>query len=258
MDFHGDPKPLSDEDYANAAERLGCTVAAIKAVAQVESAGQGFFRDGRPKILFERHIFHRLTRGIYSAANPDISCSVPGGYLGGAREYCRLERALALDEKAALESASWGRFQLMGFNCRSAGTVDVFAFVRAMVAGESEQLACFVAFIRSNKLDEALRRRDWPGFARGYNGPSYRKLNYDVRIGQAFDEHSGRALCDRPLLQEGDLGPAVNFLQELLGLERDGLFGPATRRGVLEFQAGADLAQDGIVGAKTWDRLLGG
>ncbi|MGG7377547.1 N-acetylmuramidase domain-containing protein, partial [Escherichia coli] len=40
------------------------------AVIHVESSGAGYQADRRPKILFERHVFHRLTGGRFDAAHP--------------------------------------------------------------------------------------------------------------------------------------------------------------------------------------------
>jgi hypothetical protein len=45
-------KTLTNQDYCIAAKTIGCDVAAVKSVAQVESAGGGFLPDGRCKILF--------------------------------------------------------------------------------------------------------------------------------------------------------------------------------------------------------------
>ena len=50
---------LTIKDYQKAAKELNCEVAAIRAVAEVESLKGGFLPDGRPKILFERHVFHQ-------------------------------------------------------------------------------------------------------------------------------------------------------------------------------------------------------
>ena len=52
-----DVKKLSELDYQDIAKELGCKVAAIKAVADVESSGDVFFSNGKPKILYEAHIF---------------------------------------------------------------------------------------------------------------------------------------------------------------------------------------------------------
>ena len=64
---------LTDEDFERAARRLRCDVPAIKAVAQVESRGAGFLPSGEPKILFEAHIFDRLTAGRFRRSHPRLS-----------------------------------------------------------------------------------------------------------------------------------------------------------------------------------------
>ncbi|WP_305095672.1 N-acetylmuramidase domain-containing protein [Croceibacterium aestuarii] len=258
--FTGDPTPLGIGDYEEAATRLGCTVAAIRAVAQVESAGSGYLPDSRPKILFERHVFHRLTGGAHTAVHPDLSFPSGGGYLGGAREYDRLERAMALDEPAALASASWGKFQVMGFNHALVGEPSLDTFVDTMVSGEPGQLKYFVAFIAATGLADELQRLDWRGFARGYNGSGYERFNYHGKMARAFatfSEGGARTETPMPLLKIGDREPSVTHLQELLGLVTDGDFGPATKSGLIEFQSAKGLYADGVVGQQTWTALLG-
>ena len=136
-------KTISEQAFAEAAEDLGCEIAAIKAVAEVESRGDGFLQDNRPKILFERHIFSRTTGRKYDGSHPDISNRKAGGYQGGAKEHDRLKEAMALDEEAALKSASWGRFQIMGFNHAACGYDSVQDFVAAMEESEDEHLQAF-------------------------------------------------------------------------------------------------------------------
>lgn len=65
-------KTLTEQGYIDAAKELGCEVAAIKAVAEVESRGLGFLPTGEPKILFECHRFFKYTYGKYAISNPDI------------------------------------------------------------------------------------------------------------------------------------------------------------------------------------------
>ncbi|MEW9855865.1 N-acetylmuramidase domain-containing protein [Novosphingobium sp. M1R2S20] len=254
-EFTGNPAPLEISDYVAAARELGCSVAALRAVAHVESAGSGFLPNRRPKILFERHIFHRRTRGEHSAAHPHISSARPGAYLGGAREYERLHAAMALNRTVALESASWGKFQIMGFNHALCGHEDVESFVAGMVAGEGPQLATFTAFLKSAGLADELRRCDWAGFARGYNGPAYAAHAYDRKIGSAHARFLEEE-CARPLLKLGDQGDHVAQLQTLLGARADGAFGPLTLQAVLALQKRNGISADGIVGPVTWARLL--
>ncbi|MBB3035273.1 N-acetylmuramidase domain-containing protein [Alteriqipengyuania lutimaris] len=258
-EFIGDPSPLEAADFERPARSLRCSVPALRAVAQVESAGGGYQRDGRPKILFERHWFHRHTGGKHSQSHSDISWPSWGGYAGGAREYDRLARAIALDREAALKSASWGAFQIMGFNHREVGFDDVDSFVAAMVENSGRQLDAFVEFIKSKRLDDELRRLDWKGFARIYNGKYYWKNKYDEKMARAYRDFSeGGARTDSPfpVLRAGDEGQAVMHLQELLGIATDGDFGPATKAAVTAFQEKKGLHPDGIVGAQTWAALL--
>ncbi len=65
----------------------------------------------------------------------------------------------------------------------------------------------------------------------------------------------------RPSLYEGDSGPSVIDLQNLLkakgySVTADGFFGPKTKTAVALFQKQNGLTDDGIVGPKTWEALL--
>ena len=53
--FHN--KFLSEQDLQEFADRYELELAAVKAVNEIESLGKGFLLDGRPRILFEGHIF---------------------------------------------------------------------------------------------------------------------------------------------------------------------------------------------------------
>lgn len=255
--FAGPATRLDDRAVERAAARIGCEVAAVRAVIDVESRG-GFLPDRRPKILFERHYFSRLTARRFDAEAPEVSNPEWGGYRGGAAEYDRLHRAIALDREAALRSASWGAFQVMGDNFRACGFAGVEPFVAAMVSGEPAQLDAFVTFIRRTGLADELVRRDWAGFARGYNGPAYRTNRYDEKLDAAWRFHSAggpRALSPRPVLRQGDRGDAVAALQRALGIAADGDFGPGTKKAVIAFQKKQGLTADGIVGRGTWAAL---
>lgn len=179
---------LTNRDWQGAAWMLDCDVAAIQAVAAVEAPRGGYLIDGQVTILFERHIFHRRTGGEYSAKHPDISNPRPGGYQGGPAEHERLRRAVALDRAAAIESASWGRFQIMGFNWASAGYASAQDFINGMIlGGQDEHLRAFVAYVRSRRgLAQALREHQWDTFSKMYNGPDYKRNRHAERIAEAW------------------------------------------------------------------------
>lgn len=59
------------------------------------------------------------------------------------------------------------------------------------------------------------------------------------------------------LLKEGSKGEDVKKLQEKLGLNGDGTFGPKTTEAVKSFQLKNALTPDGIVGPKTWETIMG-
>lgn len=181
-------KTLTEQDYINAAKELGCEVAAIKAVSEVEAPKGGFQTDGRPTILFERHKFHEFTSGKYSASNPDISNPRPGGYMKD--ENARLAKAANLNRTAALKSTSWGKFQIMGFNHSLVGFPVLQDFINAMYKSEGEQLKAFVKFIKANKLDDELRDKRWADFARVYNGRNYHINEYDKKMEAAYKKFS--------------------------------------------------------------------
>ena len=175
-EFAGKGFPLDEEGMAKVTGRLGTGVAEVWAVLTVETRGCGFLPDRRPFILYERHIFSRETSRKFDLSHPDISNRTTGGYgAGGPNQYDRLFRAIGLDRRAALRSASWGIGQVMGFNAETAGYGDVEEMVAAMTESETEQLLAMSGEILRNKLDGPLRSHDWATFAKGYNGPAYRK-----------------------------------------------------------------------------------
>ena len=69
-----------------------------------------------------------LIDGYYSQLNLiDTSKWTKSHYKGDMGEYERLKKALAIHEKAAACSASWGLFQIMGFNYAAGPFFIVFA-----------------------------------------------------------------------------------------------------------------------------------
>ena len=188
---HPSAGAITVADYEAAAISLDCKVAAIRAVAATETQRDPWDDLGRPTILYERHKFSKHSDGRYDRSHPDISNKNGGGYGRFAAQYPKLRRAAILHEEAALKSASWGTFQILGENHVAAGYATVAAFVDGMMHSERKHLDAFVSFIKANAgMLKAIRALDWATFARLYNGPGYKKNDYDTKVADAYKSFS--------------------------------------------------------------------
>lgn len=193
LSFRGAAKRLDDIDLPTLGARLGVGEDEIHAFLDVETRGHGFDALGRPIILFEPHVFWRV---LGKGPKRDRAAALGLAYPNWGQQpypkdsYPRLIKAIAVDETAALKSASWGLGQVLGENHKAAGFATVQEMVEAMKADEEAQLAASVQFILTNHLDDELRRHDWAGFALGYNGKAYKKNGYDVKLAEAFRKWS--------------------------------------------------------------------
>jgi hypothetical protein len=187
---------IGAHDLAEAAAHLGATLKQVKAVLAVEASGRGYDQAGMPKILYERHKFHRITGGRFSPAS--FSQSASGGYTqdanhdGIADSWDRLCEAIATGEvDAAFQSCSWGLFQVMGEWWDELGYASPYAMAWACVQSEGDQLEVFVRYVEHFGLADELRRLS-PNpltcrpFAAAYNGAGYAKFSYDVKLAQAM------------------------------------------------------------------------
>lgn len=250
MKFKNKGWPLSDSGLDRICDLLGVSDAVIWAILTVETRGFGFFPDRTPQILFERHIFHHYTKGKFSRDNRDISDKEGGGYIGGIAEYKRLKKAMELDQEAALMSTSWGIAQVMGFNYKVAGFDSVHAMVRGMVKDEDQQLIAMANFIKENSLAGALHRKNWVSFARRYNGPGFKKNEYDTRLAAAHAKYE----IILPDLALRSAQAALGYLGFNPG-PVDGLRGRRTRSALILFQQQERLSLTGELDQETEDKL---
>lgn len=181
-------------EISAAAGRLDIEPAALLAVAEVESGGKAYaLVDGRrePLIRFEGHYFdRRLSSGKRRQARAQGLSSPTAGAIANPRSqaarWAMLSRAAAIDRKAAYESVSWGLGQVMGAHWAWLGYGDIDALVAEARSGPAGQARLMARFIEKAGLAGALRAHDWKAFARGYNGPGYRRFRYDDRIESAY------------------------------------------------------------------------
>lgn len=197
---------ITEEQFKKAAEVINTDVASIKAVYYVEAAGQGYLPDGRVKILFEGHRFWKqLSKAerfpaTFIQVHPEYSNVLyekwdKKQYKGGAGEWDRMNKAievcnlLNVSTELALDSASYGSFQIMGENSQLCGYPTAKEMINAYnEGGEAEQLNSFIRFIKATHLDDELRGHNWAAFASGYNGSAYKQNNYDIKLQNEYNK----------------------------------------------------------------------
>lgn len=212
---YGNTRFVTDAAFTQAATVLGVPESYVRAIAEVESSGDSFLKDGRVKILFERHKFFKYLKesltinlntrinvaaslGLpnVSSANtlidavlkgyPNLCNPVAGGYIGGEGEWHRLNTAMTLDIQAACMSASYGGYQLMGFNYAYCNYTSAKEMLLDMAVSESAQFLAAVNFIKANAtMHKALKTADWATFARSYNGSNYAEKGYHLKLAAA-------------------------------------------------------------------------
>jgi hypothetical protein len=191
-------KKLTETQIGTQAKALGIEVAALRAVIEVECKGSGFNADGTPVILFERHVMRQrliankrdIDLSLISAERPDLCSKSTGAYGLYSAQHGRLNAAAQYHRDPALESASWGIGQVMGYHWQALGYPSLQTFINAMYKDEASQLDAMCRYIKVNNLVNALKNKDWKSFARGYNGAAYAKNSYDVKLGNAYKKWS--------------------------------------------------------------------
>jgi hypothetical protein len=202
-------RKLDTEDFINSGQLIKCHPGWVEALALKETHGEAFLADGRTKILFERHQFYKrfpivrkpgqtqaqllADRANCFKSSPDICNPQRGGYKGGAAEYDRMAKAQRFSDTAALEAASWGQFQVMGFNAVAIGYSSVQEFARLMQLGVDQHLVSLSRFILATpKALKGIRAGDPDMLGYAYNGPAYKENNYAVDLRKYFDRVKGK------------------------------------------------------------------
>ena len=187
-------KKLTAEQVLEQAKKLGVESAVLRALIEVECKGSGFNADNTPVILFERHVMRQrlIANGQPKIADqmmikrPDLCSKADGGYGLYSAQHGRLNAASQYHRTSALESASWGIGQVMGYHWKVLGYASLQAFINAMYKDEVSQLEAMCRYIQVNGLVSTLKNKDWKAFARGYNGSAYAKNSYDTKLANAY------------------------------------------------------------------------
>jgi hypothetical protein len=180
--FVGSARKITIIDIENAANAIGCEVAAIRSVLSVESRNSGFDLKSRPIILFEPHVFYRNLPDNSERKRVAIHLGLAyakwrkGNYPKGSAQkqsdgnYERLAKAIEIDEEAAYRAVSVGLGQILGENYKLVGFSSAKEMFKAAMESEGAQLNQMIAFIKSKRIDDDLRNKNWHQFALVYNG----------------------------------------------------------------------------------------
>jgi len=171
-------------DCVACADSMGIIPELVQTVANVES------QSDPSAFLFEPHVFSRITNRKYDLSHPDLS------YLKWDRtkypkrredRIIQFNRALTLEPLRAYEAASWGLFQIMGFNYKICGFGSALGMAQYFQTSVVDNVDAFGKMIRHMGLIDTLRNKEWTKFARVYNGPGYALNNYHLKMASEYD-----------------------------------------------------------------------
>lgn len=165
----------------------------LLSILKIESNSAAFRPDGELTMRFELHIFKQFyaiddNRKAEFVKNFIIRGNNHYVYINGqeieyhsqGKELEALNIAKSLDESAALQSTSFGIPQIMGFNYRIGGFVNVLQLVDYLKADELNHYKIFIAYLEQRGIIQYIKSYDYNKIAELYNGkgniPVYSKL----------------------------------------------------------------------------------
>lgn len=192
---------ITDTEIEKIANEFGLGFKVVKTVLLIESAGSGFdSKTGLIKIQFEPHVFHReLATKKISSTLKLITGTLYNLTIGNfvienkvdiqSKEWEAFDIAKKVNEDAAYRATSFGLGQIMGFNYKASGYTSAKEMADDFSKGEYNQLRGMMNFIKSqSKMFTALKATDWETFARLYNGPSYKRFQYDTKLRDTYSK----------------------------------------------------------------------
>lgn len=184
---------ITNQQIKEIAAANGIEYAALKAFIEVESGGIGFAKDtGKIIIQFEPAWFRK--KAPYAPSGAWTVNKVERQ----SAEWLAFNNAFKLNPNAAMESASIGMGQIMGFHFKTLGYKTVGEMWDDAKRGEYFQVLQMVRFIKSiPALYKALKEKNWHLVAHYYNGAGYLKLAkeigrepYNISLQKAYLKHA--------------------------------------------------------------------
>lgn len=191
---------LTDNDINEVANGVGLTFKQVKTVLLIESGGSGFDANtGKIKIQFEPHIFHKqlalkkITSTLQLITGTLYKLTIGKIILENkvdvqSKEWEAFNKALTINEDATYNATSFGLGQIMGFNFKACGYSSAKELALSFMESEKNQLMGMMKFIKAQpKMYNALKTCDWTTFASLYNGPAYKKFQYDTKLKNTYN-----------------------------------------------------------------------
>jgi len=168
---------ITDQQYKNLATEFGIAISKVKAIDYVESNGHGFDPITKKIIIqFEPRYFKRISQlltGLWASNSVE----------GQAREWQAFNDAYKRNPKAAMESTSIGRMQVMGEHWQRLGFKSVGQMWDFAKDSEANQLWLGLKFIETDaRLFQAVKVWETKKVAYYYNGKNYWLLGYDKKL----------------------------------------------------------------------------
>ena len=187
---------ITEQELQTIAEQLGDKdTKRIKAVADVESNGSGWFNSGLPKILWERHKFwkHTADKSVSWYSNPSAGDYTMDANANGINDsWEKLSYAIGKDPLAALKSISIGKFQVLGeyyLQCGYQHPIEMLYACSRSELAHYELLRDYILNVANLKdafLQVSTNAASNEAFAKGYNGKGYRKYDYHNKLAKAM------------------------------------------------------------------------
>jgi hypothetical protein len=193
MNFKGKANRIDDYDLPRLGALIGVGEDELHAFMEVEAAGSGFDSVGRPKMLFEPHLFYRelgpgpkrdeAVRQGLARRTRKVNGKVPKY---PAESYTRLAAAEKIDAEAAYRSASWGLTQILAKWHADLGYPTAKAMVEAFMDDEANHLEATIKLLKQWKVDDDLKEHRWTTVALAWNGPDQASHGYDKKLAKEY------------------------------------------------------------------------
>jgi hypothetical protein len=187
MNFKGKANRIDDYDLPRLGALIGVGEDELHAFMEVEAAGSGFDSVGRPKMLFEPHLFYReLGPKRDEAVRQGLAYAKWGAKPYPKESYTRLAAAEKIDAEAAYRSASWGLTQILAKWHADLGYPTAKAMVEAFMDDEANHLEATIKLLKQWGVDDDLKAHRWATVAKAWNGPQFAKHGYDKKLAREY------------------------------------------------------------------------